>query len=50
DALVELKTICHCGRIRINEKGERLHDGVQFEVGGNERYISVCRRHHREDE
>ncbi len=55
DALVELKTICHCGRkatmnIRINEKGERLHDGAQFEVGGNERYISVCRRHHREDE
>lgn len=53
DALIELKTICHCGKkatmnIRINEKGESINEGAQFEVGGNERYISVCRKHYKE--
>jgi len=49
DALEELKTICRCGRkasmvIRHNEKGERLYEGAQVQVGGNETYESVCPR------
>jgi thymidine kinase len=50
EEIVELKTICHCGRkaimnMRINEKGEKVTKGEQIEIGGNDRYISVCRRH-----
>ncbi len=50
DALVEIKTICHCGRkatmvLRLDRKGVPVSDGEQVEVGGNDRYISVCRRH-----
>ena len=48
--LVEIKTICHCGKkatmnLRIDEKGHAVKSGIQFEVGGNERYIAVCREH-----
>jgi len=50
DKLVELKTICHCGRkanfvIRINSDGNAATDGEQVEVGGNERYQALCRKH-----
>lgn len=50
DKLVELKTICHCGRkagfvIRMDESGQAVKDGAQVEVGGNERYESLCRAH-----
>ena len=50
DKLVELKTICHCGRkanfvIRINSNGNAATDGAQVEVGGNERYQALCRKH-----
>jgi thymidine kinase len=53
DTLVEVKTICHCGKkatmnIRVDNNGKALKDGEQFEVGGNERYIAVCRKHFRE--
>ena len=53
DVLVELKTICHCGKkaimnMRIDDNGNAVRDGEQFEVGGNERYISVCRKHFKE--
>jgi thymidine kinase len=53
DVLIELKTICHCGKkatmnMRIDENGEKVKEGEQFEVGGNERYISVCRKHFKE--
>jgi thymidine kinase len=49
DALEELKTICRCGRkasmvIRHDEKGERLYEGAQVQVGGNETYEPVCPR------
>lgn len=52
DILIELKTICHCGRkatmnIRIDEEGNSVMEGEQVEVGGNERYIAACRRHFR---
>jgi thymidine kinase len=50
DKLVELKTICHCGRkanfvIRQDENGVPVKVGQQVEVGGNERYEPLCRAH-----
>ncbi|MDP2569946.1 thymidine kinase [Photobacterium damselae subsp. piscicida] len=53
DKLVELKTICHCGRkanmvIRQDETGRAIVDGDQVEIGGNDRYVSVCRTHYKE--
>ena len=53
DSLVEIKTICHCGRkatmvLRLSQTGNPVHDGDQVKIGGNERYISVCRQHFKE--
>ncbi|OAN18465.1 thymidine kinase [Photobacterium jeanii] len=53
DKLVELKTICHCGRkanmvIRQDETGKAIADGDQVVIGGNDRYVSVCRKHYKE--
>lgn len=53
DKLVELKTICHCGRkanfvIRLNSDGKAATGGKQVEVGGNERYQALCRQHFKE--
>jgi len=53
DTLVEIKTICHCGRkatmvLRTDADGNVLREGAQVEIGGNERYISVCRKHFKE--
>lgn len=53
DSLSEIKTICHCGRkatmvLRLGEDGKPLRDGAQIKIGGNETYISVCRRHFKE--
>lgn len=50
DALVELKAVCHCGRkstmnLRVDAEGHAVIDGNQTEIGGNDRYISMCRRH-----
>ncbi|SEL74985.1 thymidine kinase [Colwellia chukchiensis] len=50
DKLVELKTICHCGKkanfvMRYDENGNAVKAGAQIEVGGNERYESLCRKH-----
>lgn len=50
DKLVELKTICHCGKkanfvVRRDEQGNAVVGGEQIEVGGNERYESLCRAH-----
>ena len=50
DSLVEVKTICHCGRkatmvLRIDDQGKPLKEGSQVQIGGNERYLSVCRSH-----
>ena len=51
DDLAELKTICHCGRkatmvVRVGTDGAVERDGEQVEIGGNERYLSLCRRHY----
>lgn len=53
DRLEELKTICHTGKkatmvVRVDEKGYALREGSQVEVGGNERYVSVCRMEFKE--
>ena len=53
DELQELKTICHCGSkatmvVRVDEQGNALKEGSQVEIGGNERYVSLCRRHFKE--
>ena len=50
DKLIELKTICHCGKkanfvIRRDQNGNPVTDGQQIEVGGNEKYESLCRTH-----
>ncbi len=53
DEMREVRTICHCGRkatmvIRQDENGNALLEGDQVQVGGNETYLSLCRRHWRE--
>jgi thymidine kinase len=50
DNLIELKAICECGRkatmnLRVDASGHAVRDGAQTEIGGNDRYIAVCRRH-----
>ena len=50
DTLVELKAICDCGRkatmnLRVDEAGRAVHSGAQTEIGGNDRYLALCRRH-----
>ena len=50
DELLELKTICHCGRkatmvVRVGADGAVEREGEQVEIGGNERYLPLCRRH-----
>ncbi|MDW6004254.1 thymidine kinase [Vibrio mangrovi] len=53
DKLVELKTICHCGKkanmvVRVDAQGQPIAEGDQIDIGGNDRYVSVCRRHYKE--
>lgn len=50
DTLVELKAVCHCGRkatmnLRVDENGNAVKVGEQTEIGGNDRYVALCRRH-----
>ncbi len=53
DNLKELKAICDCGNkatmvIRLDENGNTVTVGSQVEIGGNDRYISMCRKHFKE--
>lgn len=53
DKLIELKTICHCGRkanfvVRLDEQGLPATAGSQVQIGGNESYVSMCRQHFKE--
>ncbi|BDY06193.1 thymidine kinase [Ferrimonas sp. YFM] len=53
DKLVELKTICHCGRkanmvVRMDGEGKPVRNGDQVHIGGNDSYVSMCRTHYRE--
>ncbi len=53
DNLKELKAICHCGSkatmvVRFDENGAAVREGSQIEIGGNDRYVSMCRKHFKE--
>lgn len=53
DEMREVRTICHCGKkatmvIRQDATGKAITDGAQVQIGGNETYVSLCRRHWRE--
>ena len=50
DTLVELKAVCECGRkstmnLRVDAFGNAIREGAQTEVGGNDRYVALCRKH-----
>lgn len=50
DALVEIKSVCRCGRkatmnLRVDAEGRAVAQGAQTEIGGNDRYVALCRRH-----
>lgn len=54
DEMREVRTICHCGKkatmvVRKGADGHALREGAQVQVGGNETYVSLCRRHWREE-
>ena len=53
DVVREIRTICHCGRkatmvIRQTATGDIVTDGAQIEIGGNDKYVSLCRKHWKE--
>ncbi|TWU56184.1 Thymidine kinase [Rubripirellula reticaptiva] len=53
DTLSEIKTICHCGSkatmvLRMDNSGRVVKEGQQVQIGGNERYVPVCRKHFKE--
>lgn len=53
DEMREVRTICHCGKkatmvVRLGADGKPLKEGAQVQIGGNESYLSLCRRHWRE--
>jgi len=50
DSLDEIKAVCGCGRkstmnLRVEESGRVAREGEQTEIGGNGRYVAMCRRH-----
>jgi len=51
DELIEIKTICHCGRkanhVYRTHKEEVVTSGNQIQIGGNDQYVSVCRKHYK---
>jgi thymidine kinase len=54
DEMREVRTICHCGKkatmvVRRDANGKAMKDGAQVQIGGNETYVSLCRKHWREE-
>jgi thymidine kinase len=50
DNLIEIKAVCHCGRkstmnLRVDGHGKAVVEGAQTEIGGNDRYVAMCRKH-----
>jgi thymidine kinase len=48
DTIDEIKSTCTCGRktsvnARIGANGKFLEEGAQVEIGGDDKYIAVCR-------
>lgn len=53
DDLREIRTICWCGKkatmvVRLDATGQPVEDGDQVEIGGNDKYLSLCRKHWRQ--
>ena len=53
DDLREIRTICWCGKkaimvVRLDASGRPVEDGDQVEIGGNDKYLSLCRKHWRQ--
>jgi thymidine kinase len=51
DVLQEIKSVCDCGRkatmnLRVDAAGHAVTAGAQTEIGGNDRYVALCRRHY----
>lgn len=51
DKLIEVKTICHCGKkaimnAKFDSKKNIIRSGAQIDIGGNEKYIALCRKHY----
>lgn len=51
DKIEEIKTICHCGRkatmvARVDGEGNMIREGAQLVIGGNDMYVSLCRKHY----
>lgn len=49
DTIDEIKSTCNCGRktivnARIDADGNFVDEGDQVEIGGDDRYVAVCRR------
>lgn len=54
DDLREIRTLCRCGRkatmvVRLDADGKIMRQGAQVEIGGEEKYVSLCRRHWEEE-
>jgi thymidine kinase len=54
DEMREVRTICHCGKkatmvVRKDVTGQAIKSGEQVQIGGNETYQSLCRRHWRKE-
>lgn len=52
DVIEEIKTVCWCGKAatcnaRFDEAGNMIRSGEQIVMGANDRYLAVCRKHHR---
>ncbi|MES1971945.1 MAG: thymidine kinase [Pseudomonadota bacterium] len=50
DSLIEIKSVCGCGRkatmnLRVDAAGNAIREGAQTEIGGNDRYVALCRKH-----
>ena len=42
--------MCTCGRkatmnLRVDGAGRAVREGAQTEIGGNDRYVALCRKH-----
>ena len=50
DEMIEIKSVCDCGakatmNLRVDAEGRAVAAGAQTEIGGNDRYVALCRKH-----
>ncbi len=51
DEIRELRGVCHCGKkattvARIDANGKFVANGDQIEIGAEDKYVSLCRKHY----